>query len=515
MSLVELPPGIPYLLAVIVSAFLGVYHLGLYRPRRELIDHFWLAPLGLAVAAYVLMRSPYGWFFGGEDPVRLRQFECIFLFAAAAVFLQVVMPFVPRRIKQILFVDQMAQLVLIPLTAILPDIAINPQFLLWWQVATFPLVILIFVVLIRQARYGYPDARFMVIGMSLLLFCYINDVVKHYGILSTVSLFPFGMTALFICFSMAITSRIPRLYAEFDTMRDNMERRVKERTQELSERTRQLVETNTRLTEKSQDLTVTNQRLTVRTNELAEANLAKSRFLANMSHELRTPLNAIIGYSEMILEESEDDGIDVHPDLHKINSAGKHLLTIISEILDLSKIEAGKMELNLETFSLGELVGDVVSTIKPMMERNSNAFEIKKGSALGQMHADSNKVRQILLNLLSNAAKFTERGLVTLDVKRETVDGIDMLFFRVTDSGIGITPEQLKKLFQAFMQADSSTTKKYGGTGLGLVISQKFCQMMGGDISVVSQFGVGSTFTVRLPVNVLDPHADPQTAHAL
>jgi signal transduction histidine kinase len=248
----------------------------------------------------------------------------------------------------------------------------------------------------------------------------------------------------------------------------------------------------------------------VRTNDLAEANLAKSRFLANMSHELRTPLNAIIGYSEMILEEAEDDGIDAHPDLAKINAAGKNLLSIISEILDLSKIEAGRMELSLESFQVGALIDEVVSTIKPLIEKNSNAFELRKGNYSGQMFADPMKVRQILLNLLSNAAKFTERGLVTVEVKRETVDGIDTLLFRVIDSGIGMTPEQLKKLFQAFTQADSSTTKKFGGTGLGLVISQKFCQMMGGEINVESQFGVGSTFTARLPVTVLDPHADSQ-----
>lgn len=508
----DLPAGLPYLLAATMTAFLGVYHLGLYRPRRELIDHFWLSPLGLSVAGYLIVVSPYGWVFSGENVLRIRQFECIFLFTTAAMFFQVMMPFVPRRIKQVLFIYQIAQVVLIPLCVVLPSLTENPQFLIWWQVATFPFGVLIYSVVLRQARFGYPDARYMVLGMTILWISYILDLFKYLGMLNMHELFPFGLAAMFICLSMAITSRIPRLYAEFDTLRDNMERRVKERTQELSERTRQLVETNTRLTEKSQDLTVTNQRLVVRTNELAEANLAKSRFLANMSHELRTPLNAIIGYSEMILEESEDDGIDAHPDLHKVNAAGKHLLTIISEILDLSKIEAGKMELNLENFNLDELINEVVSTIKPMMEKNANAFELRKSNYLGQMHADTMKVRQILLNLLSNAAKFTERGLVTLEVKRENIDGIDMLFFRVTDSGIGITPEQLKKLFHAFTQADSSTTKRFGGTGLGLVISQKFCYMMGGDISVTSQFGVGSTFTVRLPVTVLDPHIDPQPA---
>lgn len=510
----EIPAGIPYLLAAAACAFLGLYHLSLYRPRRELLDHFWLGPLGICAACYILARSPFGWIFGGENTLRIRQFECIFIFATTALFFQVMMPFVPKRIKQILFAYQIVQVVMVLVTIVLPHLAANPMFLFWWQVASLPFGVLTFSVILRQARFGYPDARFMVVGMAVLWVSYAVDVVMHQGWIRTPEMFPFGLTVLFVCLSLSITSRVPRLYAEFDTLRDNMERRVKERTQELSERTRQIVEANTKLTGRSQDLTVANQRLIVRTNELAEANLAKSRFLANMSHELRTPLNAIIGYSEMILEEAEEDGIDAHPDVHKINAAGKHLLSIISEILDLSKIEAGRMELNLETFNLGELIGEVVSTIKPLMEKNSNAFELRKGNYLGQMHADTMKVRQILLNLLSNAAKFTERGLVTLEVRRETVDGIDMLFFKVTDSGIGITPEQLKKLFQAFTQADSSTTKKFGGTGLGLVISQKFCQMMGGEISVTSQFGVGSTFTVRLPVTVLDPHYSSQAAQA-
>ena len=508
----EIPPGIPSLISAAACTFLGIYHLALYRPRRELLDHFWLGPLGICAACFILNNSPLGWIFGGENAVRVRQFECIFIFATAALFFQFMMPFLPRRIKQVLFAYQIVQILLIPVAVVLPQLAANPAFLLWWQIVSLPLGALTFSVILRQARFGYPDARFMVVGMSIFWVAYALDVMTHRGWIGLPEMTPFGLAALFICLSLAITSRVPRLYAEFDTLRDNLERRVKERTQELSERTRQIVETNTKLTERSQDLTVANQRLIVRTNELAEANLAKSRFLANMSHELRTPLNAIIGYSEMILEEAEEDGIDAHPDMVKINAAGRHLLSIISEILDLSKIEAGRMELNLETFSLGELIGEVVSTIKPLMEKNSNAFELRKGNYLGQMHADSIKVRQVLLNLLSNAAKFTERGLVSLEVRREAVDGIDMLFFKVTDSGIGITPEQLKKLFQAFMQADSSTTKKYGGTGLGLVISQKFCQMMGGEINVTSQFGVGSTFTARLPVTVLDPHYASQAA---
>ncbi len=233
-----------------------------------------------------------------------------------------------------------------------------------------------------------------------------------------------------------------------------------------------------------------------------EANRAKSAFLANMSHELRTPLNAIIGYSEMLAEEAEDAGRDNDlADLQKIRSAGKHLLALINDVLDLSKIEAGKMEVHLETFDVPAMLQDVVSTIAPLVEKNGNRLEVRCTEGLGTLRADLTKVRQALFNLLSNACKFTSGGVITLAVGRERLDGADWLRFGVADTGIGISPEQLKKLFQAFSQADASTSKKYGGTGLGLIISRRFCQMMGGDITVESTPGQGSTFTIRLPID--------------
>jgi signal transduction histidine kinase len=240
--------------------------------------------------------------------------------------------------------------------------------------------------------------------------------------------------------------------------------------------------------------------------EAAEAaNRAKSTFLANMSHELRTPLNAIIGYSEMLAEDFEDEGLEEFiPDLQRIRTAGRHLLVLINDVLDLSKIEAGRMELYLETFEVSNLIEDAVSTVQPLVERNANTLEVHRANELGTMHADLTKVRQGLLNLLSNAAKFTEGGTITLDVGRETVDEADWLTFGVSDTGIGMTPEQMEKLFQAFAQADASTTRKYGGTGLGLAITNRFCQMMGGDITVASEPGVGSTFTIRLPAKVAE-----------
>ncbi|MEG3876341.1 PAS domain S-box protein [Microcoleus sp. herbarium7] len=242
------------------------------------------------------------------------------------------------------------------------------------------------------------------------------------------------------------------------------------------------------------------------------ASQAKSAFLANMSHELRTPLNAIIGYSDMLKEDAEDLGCeDFIPDLHKIQTAGKHLLSLISDILDISKIEAGRMELYLETFNPASLIDDVVSTVESLVEKNSNKFEVERAEDLGLMYADIIKTRQILLNLLSNAAKFTQRGTIKISVERVTnkgskieklEDSSDLIIFRVADTGIGIPPEQMQHLFQAFMQGDASTTRQYGGTGLGLTISRHFCLMMGGDMQVQSQLGSGSVFTVCLPARV-------------
>jgi signal transduction histidine kinase len=238
--------------------------------------------------------------------------------------------------------------------------------------------------------------------------------------------------------------------------------------------------------------------------EAEEASKAKSVFVANMTHELRTPLNAIIGYSEMLQEEAEDTGLDDFiPDLKKIGSAGKHLLALINDVLDFSKVEAGRMELFLETFAIEMMLEDVRATIEPLIEKNNNQLYLNQAEQLGQMYADVTKVRQCLFNLLSNASKFTEEGTITLEVHRYcAADNKDWITFRVSDSGIGMTPEQMSKLFSAFMQADSSTTRKYGGTGLGLVITKQFCQMMGGNVTVESEYGKGTTFSIHLPIEV-------------
>jgi PAS domain S-box-containing protein len=247
--------------------------------------------------------------------------------------------------------------------------------------------------------------------------------------------------------------------------------------------------------------------------EAAEtANSAKSQFLANMSHELRTPLNAIIGYSEMLAEETADDGNAQYvSDLEKIGTAGKHLLALINEILDLSKIEAGKMDLYLEDFDVDAMVDEVLTTIRPVASANDNELTLSHDKSIGVMRADVVKVRQILLNLLSNACKFTEQGKVSLEVERNTADDgtPERISFAVRDTGIGMTEEQLGRLFAAFSQADVSTTRRYGGTGLGLVISRRFARMMGGDVEVSSSPGEGSLFVLVLPTRVLVEGPDP------
>ncbi|RKZ64029.1 MAG: hypothetical protein DRR08_01860 [Candidatus Parabeggiatoa sp. nov. 2] len=249
--------------------------------------------------------------------------------------------------------------------------------------------------------------------------------------------------------------------------------------------------------------------------EAKAANIAKSRFLANMSHELRTPLNAIIGYGEMLQEEIEALGeAELSSDIEKIYLAGKHLLGSINDILDISKIEAGRMELYTETFYLPSMLDDIVHTIQPLLTKNQDTLEIRYSEGLGEMHTDLTKLRQILLKLLSNASKFNEtKDTISLEARRKAaVDGKDWIIFRVQDNGIGMDDEQKQQLFKNFSQADMSTTRKYGGTGLGLAITNHFVQMMGGVISVDSELGKGSTFTVRLPAKVAST-GEPKPSH--
>jgi signal transduction histidine kinase len=246
--------------------------------------------------------------------------------------------------------------------------------------------------------------------------------------------------------------------------------------------------------------------------EAERANQAKSVFLAKMSHQLRTPLNAVIGYSEMLLEESEQQGETAETaDFRRINSAGKHLLSLVTDVLDMSKIEADEMELVIEPFDLLSFIEDVVATSRSLVIANENEFVVERGSDLGIVISDATRLRQATLNLLSNAGKFTRTGRISLAVSRDKRAAGDWIRIAVKDTGIGITPDNLLKLFKNFNQAEASTASKYGGTGLGLALSQRLCQMMGGAITVESEYGRGSCFTINIPAYI-DAHQRPVPA---
>jgi CheY-like chemotaxis protein len=292
--------------------------------------------------------------------------------------------------------------------------------------------------------------------------------------------------------------------------KQELERKVQERTKEL-------LQANQLLSKEIIERQKVEQALKESKEAAEAANLTKSQFLANMSHELRTPLNAIIGYSEMLKEEAQDMGDEnCWADLQKIHSAGMHLLGLINDVLDLSKIEAGKMDLFIENVSVEPLIVEVISTIQPTIEKKGNTLIIEREDSLGDMQTDVTKLRQMLLNLLSNAAKFTENGAIRLKIDRQKRPEGERIIFCVADEGIGMTKDQLQKLFQPFTQADASTTRRYGGTGLGLTITKQFCQMMGGTLSVDSEFGQGSTFTINLPTQakITSTHKPPSKLKA-
>ncbi len=307
------------------------------------------------------------------------------------------------------------------------------------------------------------------------------------------------------------SDEIGRLIDGFNTMLSEIQQRdtvlqstngeLKTRTQELEQEVFQRKQTQEELLNAK--------------HAAEEANRAKSTFLANMSHELRTPLNAIIGYSEMLEEETRDSGkIENVQDLKKIQSAGKHLLSLINDVLDLSKIEAGKMGLHLETFDVSQVIEEMVTTLQPAAAKNANSIHVHLAENLSVMKADITKVRQILFNLLSNACKFTDHGTISVDVDQIKVEDRDWIQFRVSDTGIGISAKQKENLFQEFAQADASIARKYGGTGLGLAITHRFVQLMKGRINVESEPGQGAIFTVQLPAQVVIQTTEPAQSEA-
>ena len=362
--------------------------------------------------------------------------------------------------------------------------------------------ILALVVGLYAAVNGNKPARYYLFAWVLLLFGLIAIALRNFGVLPTNLITEYGMlwgsASEAILLSVALAARMRVMKEEKEAAQQQALENQQKAHAELKAMSQELEAANLNLEHRVHERTAA---LEASNRQLADAKAATSSFLANMSHELRTPMNAVIGYSEMLHEELEEENQDKYlPDLAKIRAAGKHLLGMINEVLDLSKIEAGKMELFLEPVEVSTLITDVESTVAPLMEKRGNRLEVTYAKELGVIETDTTKLRQILLNLLSNAAKFTEAGLIDLNVWREADADGDWLNFAVRDSGIGMTQDQLAKVFEAFSQAETSTTRNFGGTGLGLTISKHFCEMLGGTLSVTSREGVGSTFTITLPL---------------
>jgi len=288
--------------------------------------------------------------------------------------------------------------------------------------------------------------------------------------------------------------------------RKSAETLLESKSLELYRANQELLRLNTTLEQRVRERTL---ELVEARDQALEASRAKSLFIANVSHELRTPLHAVISYSEMLLEEMEEGGLEqLAQDQRKVRSAAQHLQALIDELLDFTKLEAGRVELDPDRIELDELVANLLDTVTPLASRNGNRLEVRLADPLGEVRSDRLKLNQCLYNLLSNACKFTERGLITLDIRRESIAGQDWIEFKVSDTGIGMTEEQLGRLFQPFSQGDSSITRKYGGTGLGLAISRSLCHLLGGEISVVSALAQGSSFLMRVPAILETSSAD-------
>ena len=298
--------------------------------------------------------------------------------------------------------------------------------------------------------------------------------------------------------SQSLGAEIARRRAAEDQLRvlnNELEARVAARTADLHA-------ANSRLGEEIAQRRRAQAELEKAKDAAVAGNTVKSLFLANMSHELRTPLNAVIGYSELLREEAMAQHLDsMLPDLQRIGDAGQHLLSLIDDILDLSKIDAGRLKLDLESFDVSKMVSEVAGVVTPLVAKNENRLVVKCPEDVGTMYAAPMRVRQALFNLLSNAAKFTQQGEIRLEVDRKGTEGPELLF-AVSDTGIGMTEDQQGRIFEVFTQADVSTTRRYGGTGLGLALTRRLCRMMGGDITVRSQEGQGTTFTISLPSHV-------------
>jgi signal transduction histidine kinase/HPt (histidine-containing phosphotransfer) domain-containing protein len=475
----ELVSELPELVLAALFALVGAYHLHLFWRRPLLKEYLWFGIVALGTAVYTLNRTQWKYHSGLPFEV-MKQAEHALLYLLTAAFVQFLWPFLSRPIPRVLRVYQWALVLGAASIVLTPGLAWDLRLLPWWEYAAILLGAAIVWEVGRAALRGNPEARTAGVGLLVLVVFYFNDIAVDRGWTIRPRLIPYGFAAFLFSMAVSLANRFSRVHGELDRLRQDLERRVDERTAQLQSRSEELSQTNTQLRQ--------------RTRELAEASRAKSQFLANMSHEIRTPMNGVIGMARLLedttLTAEQRDFLDT------ITSSGRSLLRIIDDILDFSKIESGHLELELVDFDLRRLVGEVGRLFVPQAEGKGLVITADISPDVAPaLRGDPLRIRQALVNLVGNAIKFTEAGEVSLTVTRdEERDGAQLLRFEVRDTGVGIAADALPRLFRPFSQADESTTRRFGGTGLGLVISRRLVELMGGQIGVSSQLGQGTVF---------------------
>ncbi|HEV7500623.1 MAG TPA: ATP-binding protein [Vicinamibacteria bacterium] len=477
----------------------GFYHLQLFRRQPRLREYLWFGLVALGAGAYTLLRSQWKYALS-DDFIRLKNVEHTLLYVIAILFVQFVWPFLSRPISRPLRVYQALNGVGALIMLFSPGIKLNLRLLPIWEYGALLLAVALLWEVSRAAWQDHPEARTVGLGLVVMTACYVNDIALERGLWSAPRLIPLGFAVYLSSMALSLSNRFSRVHRELHQLRRELEERVAERTHALSGRTDELSKANDQLRE--------------RTYDLAEASRAKTQFVANMSHEIRTPMNGVIGMASLLqstpLSPEQRDYVDT------IGSSGRALLRIIDDILDFSKIESGHLALESVDLAPRQLVAEVIRLFAPLAK--AKGLDLAATVEDGVSHVlrgDPGRLRQALVNLVGNAVKFTEAGQVTVRLRVDAdEDKAQLVRFAVRDSGIGIAPEALGRLFQPFAQADGSTTRRYGGTGLGLVISKRLVELMGGQLGVMSEPGEGSVFwfTARLERSALTARPEEPAA---